>query len=82
MVKSGSSPSHLTNYTKEMRQMDEKYTELCPFCETEVELDNEYKAQECPNCGNTTLPCGICMQPTCNNCPLEPNDDTFAMPTQ
>lgn len=55
-------------------------SELCPHCEKEVELDNIFKVQTCPNCGKRILPCSICEFKTkeeenyylhCDNCPLE-----------
>lgn len=34
--------------------------EYCPHCNREVELDNEFKAQKCPNCGVYIVPCNLC----------------------
>jgi predicted RNA-binding Zn-ribbon protein involved in translation (DUF1610 family) len=45
--------------------------EVCPFCEQEVELENKYNPQKCPNCGEYILPCSICDKDTCINCELE-----------
>lgn len=45
--------------------------ELCPECETEVELENIFKVQYCPNCSKKILPCSICIDMNCKNCPLE-----------
>jgi predicted RNA-binding Zn-ribbon protein involved in translation (DUF1610 family) len=45
--------------------------EVCPFCEQEVELKNEFKPQICPNCGEYILPCSICVKENCKNCELE-----------
>ena len=49
--------------------------ELCPHCDTEVELKPEFKVQECPNCKTDILPCSICRDlnhspMACGNCPL------------
>ena len=55
-----------------------KTYELCPYCDTEVELKNEFKAQLCPNCGRLILPCSICEHTNnkgchtkCDTCPLD-----------
>jgi len=50
---------------------DETVTEWCCYCEEEVELPNEFKAHECPNCKTTILPCVQCENHKCSNCPLE-----------
>ena len=46
--------------------------ELCPQCEYEVELKNEFKLQKCPKCRKPIVPCSIC--PTnyegCSECVL------------
>lgn len=51
-------------------------TEYCPHCDCEVELENEFKVQKCPECGMYIVPCNLCpllAQNICNNgkCPLE-----------
>jgi predicted RNA-binding Zn-ribbon protein involved in translation (DUF1610 family) len=50
--------------------------EECPHCETEVELEGEFKVQECPNCKRDILPCSICrdLERTplaCGRCPFD-----------
>ena len=35
--------------------------ELCPICEDEVQLKNEFKLQICPTCGKYIVPCSICQ---------------------
>lgn len=45
--------------------------ELCPKCEQEVELENKYKVQTCPNCKSNIVPCSICYLHNCRNCGLE-----------
>lgn len=45
--------------------------ELCPICETEVELEAKFEKQICPCCGETILPCSMCENMNCKNCPLE-----------
>jgi len=45
--------------------------ELCPECETEVELTNELKVQTCPTCGRQIFPCSICDTRFCIKCPLD-----------
>lgn len=46
-------------------------TEWCPLCDQEVELKEEFTAQECPNCKDIILPCNQCVKMDCLNCPLE-----------
>ena len=60
-----------------------KTYELCPYCDTEVELKHEFKAQLCPNCGRLILPCSICehvnnkgCHTKCDTCPLDKLDGT------
>jgi len=60
-----------------------KIYELCPYCDTEVKLKNEFKAQVCPSCGRLILPCSICeytnpngCHTKCNECPLDKLDGT------
>ena len=36
--------------------------EYCPYCENEVELKAELKAQKCPQCGKWITPCSLCME--------------------
>jgi predicted RNA-binding Zn-ribbon protein involved in translation (DUF1610 family) len=55
----------------------EKIYELCPHCENEVELDNDFVVQECPECKHPILPCSICEHTNehgchtkCDTCPL------------
>jgi hypothetical protein len=52
--------------------------ELCPYCDTEVKLNAEFKAQLCPSCGRLILPCSICEHTNrngchtkCDSCPLD-----------
>lgn len=51
--------------------------ELCPECENEVELENIFKVQYCPVCGKKILPCSICTDMNCKNCPLEDETNTY-----
>jgi predicted RNA-binding Zn-ribbon protein involved in translation (DUF1610 family) len=55
--------------------MENKCYELCPHCNCEVELENEFKVQYCPECGKNIVPCSICplqeMGKCSTNCPLE-----------
>ena len=50
----------------------ETLTEMCPECETEVELVTELKWQVCPSCGKPIAPCGLCNMDfvKCSDCPL------------
>jgi len=45
--------------------------ELCPHCDTEVKLQNKFELQTCPNCKSPIMPCSICEDMNCANCPLE-----------
>jgi hypothetical protein len=45
--------------------------ELCPHCDSEVELQSKFKVQDCPNCKSPILPCSICKDMNCDKCPLE-----------
>lgn len=46
--------------------------EYCPHCDTTVELEFDFKVQECPNCGKWIVPCSICPLDGCpTKCPLE-----------
>ena len=50
--------------------------ELCPHCEEEIKLVNEFKVQVCPSCGKHIVVCSLCpllmMEGRCtNNCHLE-----------
>lgn len=38
----------------------EKVYEMCPHCDTEVELDAELKVQKCTNCGKYIVTCSMC----------------------
>lgn len=44
-------------------------TELCPYCENEVEISSEGKSI-CPICGKEILPCSMCNmnEVDCNKC--------------
>jgi len=52
-----------------------KIHELCPNCDTEVKLKNNFEVQTCPNCNTPIKPCSICKHDKnymkCNSCPLE-----------
>lgn len=45
--------------------------ELCPQCEEEVKLKNEFKVQICPSCGKHIVPCSLCTNICKTDCPLE-----------
>jgi predicted RNA-binding Zn-ribbon protein involved in translation (DUF1610 family) len=49
--------------------------ELCPHCEEEVKLVNEFKVQVCPSCSKHIVVCSLCPllnEGRCSNiCPLE-----------
>jgi predicted RNA-binding Zn-ribbon protein involved in translation (DUF1610 family) len=44
--------------------------EYCPHCCDEVELEERFEPQVCPNCGNVLFPCSMCEE-CITNCPLE-----------
>ena len=48
-----------------------RVTEWCPHCEDEVELEEKFERQECPNCKEKILPCAQCVIYECSRCPLE-----------
>jgi hypothetical protein len=51
---------------------DEEVYEYCPYCESEVKLDNEFKVQICPDCGHAIVPCSICpLESCCSTCALD-----------
>lgn len=45
--------------------------ELCPCCDEEVFLKEDFSKQVCPNCGKPILPCSQCEDRDCGNCPLK-----------
>ena len=45
--------------------------ELCPCCDEEVFLKEDFTEQVCPNCGKPILPCSQCEDRDCRNCPLK-----------
>ena len=53
----------------------DRITKICPHCKQEVELNEEFKVQQCPNCGKHIVPCNLCpllaKYKCANNCPLE-----------
>lgn len=52
--------------------------EICPHCDTEVELEPIFKKQKCPNCGKLIKPCDMCAPNKwydCNKCPLGPDSE-------
>ena len=44
--------------------------EVCPCCDEEVFLKEDFTKQVCPNCGKPILPCSQCEVRDCGNCPL------------
>ena len=53
----------------------EKTWEVCPHCDTEVELDATLSVQKCPNCGKHIVACSMCTacneeKDYCGNCCL------------
>lgn len=53
------------------KSVNEQVYEYCPHCETEVGLENEFKVQKCPNCGQYIVPCNLCPIDCVSKCPLE-----------
>jgi len=63
-----------------LRTAEDCTYELCPHCENEVKLRNEFRVQQCPSCRCAILPCSICTHGSdaehtkpcdCSTCPLE-----------
>lgn len=47
---------------EKMEKTFAKSIELCPFCESEVELDDNLVPQKCSECGEIIMPCGYCEE--------------------
>lgn len=50
---------------------DKKTTELCPHCEHETVLLSKFVVQKCMLCGKDILPCSMCENKPCKNCPFD-----------
>ena len=50
-----------------------KINEWCPKCNVEVELEESFTIQTCPNCNKEILPCSMCDNyvVNCEECSLE-----------
>lgn len=48
-----------------------KFTELCPKCDNEVELDTRFETQICPRCKELIKPCALCVLMNCNDCEFD-----------
>jgi len=64
-----------------MKYDDKTILEWCPYCNTEVELDNCMQMQKCPNCEKDIAPCNTCfdedirdLSDNCDECPIGCND--------
>ena len=44
--------------------------EYCNECDNESELVNYFAPQRCTDCGRFMLPCNLCEEMSCDNCPL------------
>ena len=46
--------------------------EVCPHCDSEVELLSKFKVQKCPECGRQIKPCSLCIMDKvkCCFCPI------------
>jgi predicted RNA-binding Zn-ribbon protein involved in translation (DUF1610 family) len=55
----------------EVPKRTDKFDELCPHCEEEVELEHFFDVHVCPNCGKYICPCALCSRRNCTNCPIE-----------
>lgn len=51
-------------------EIDNTIYEMCPYCDLEVELKDEFKLQRCPECGELIAPCSICPVQCNTKCPL------------
>lgn len=47
---------------------NELTTEMCPHCDTEVEIPPYLGIYECPNCGKLIVACSMCETQNCGNC--------------
>lgn len=45
--------------------------ELCPHCGYETRMRKEFVAQHCEDCGKLNIPCNMCEDMDCKNCPFE-----------
>lgn len=61
----------IAKYIIDTEMVDQTISELCPHCNSEVEIQATFKAQRCPTCGKTILPCSICEQSECSACLLK-----------
>lgn len=61
---------------KDMMKKD-MIIELCPYCEQEVNLQNKFEMQVCPNCKDKVIPCSVCPYEysRCSDCPLEREEE-------
>lgn len=56
--------------------LENEIEEYCPYCDTDVILQNVFVAQVCPECNKWIMPCSICehrmpetgSQENCSNC--------------
>lgn len=53
--------------------MDKKFTELCPYCNTENEFENNGQTlYRCSSCGKMLAPCSLCDMDSvdCSKCEI------------
>lgn len=50
----------LAGYEAASNKLIGKTTELCPFCEQEVEIDAILDVHRCPNCQKVIVACSMC----------------------
>lgn len=65
---------YLDGNSNPMKITSDKFFELCPHCECEVELKTIFDYHKCPNCGKEIKPCSLCKAEDCGKCRL---DNTF-----
>ena len=55
--------------------------EVCPWCDTEVELKDKMIPQLCPECSIAILPCSMCVpdRQSCNECPYDAKGQQYTV---
>lgn len=62
---------------RERREEENGIWEMCPHCNHEVVLKDQFRWQICPMCNRPILPCNLCDCDCveCSKCPLEKKED-------
>lgn len=60
------------DFEDDVQENTDKPTEFCVNCLEDVDIENEFKVQKCPKCGEWLVPCSLCPLEECPKiCPLE-----------